>query len=389
MTDPVRLAQELVRIPSPSGEEGELAELLLRTLSSFCEVERGPLGAVVGRIARGDGPTVMLEGHLDTVPGGDEDAWTRGLFTGEIAEGRLWGRGAVDMKGGIACQIAAAASVAQEIQGTLLLVYVPYEEIVEGVVLARVLDQVGRPDLVVLGEPTDLRLGIGHRGRAIVRLEARGKSAHAAMPHLGDNAIVRMVETLPLTFDALLPDDPLLGEETATPVAIGTSPGGPVVPERCWVLIDRRIARDETPESVLAAYEGLEVEARIERVELVSYTGERFGAECFFPAWWMNPEHPWVSRAWEGLGSPPMRVWRFSTDGVESCARRGIPTVGYGPGDEPLSHQADENVLLADLERGANAYRRLLRALLAGARETKPAPAGGRAERRGRGRRRR
>lgn len=390
MTDPVRLAQELVRIPSPSGMEGELADRLLQVLTGFCEAARGPLGAVVGRISHGEGPTVMLEGHLDTVPLGDSDRWTRGPFSGEIADGLLWGRGAADMKGAIAAQIAAAATVAKDVRGTLLLAYVPYEEIVEGVVLARVLDQVGRPDLVVLGEPTDLRLGIGHRGRAVVRLEARGRAAHAAMPNLGDNAIVRMVETLPLTFDTLFPDDPLLGEETATPVAIGTPPGGPVVPERCWALIDRRISREETPESVLAAYEGLEVEAKIERVDLVAYTGEKFGAECFFPAWWMNPEHPWVVRARDGLGSPPMRVWRFSTDGVESCARRGIPTIGFGPGDEALAHQADENVLVGDLERGANAYRRLLRSLLVpGAREPSPTSPGRRDEPRGRGRRRR
>ncbi|MCX7750324.1 MAG: M20/M25/M40 family metallo-hydrolase [Candidatus Bipolaricaulota bacterium] len=364
MTDPIRLAQELVRIPSPSGAEGDLADFLLTTLGAFAEVERGPLGAVVARVSRGEGPTVMLEGHLDTVPGGDEDAWTRGLYTGEIAEGRLWGRGAVDMKGAIACQIAAAASAARDLRGTLLLVYVPYEEIVEGVVLSRVLDQVGKPDLVVLGEPTDLRLGIGHRGRAVVRLTARGKPAHAAMPQLGENAILKMVEALPPALDVLLPTDPLLGEETATPIAVGTPAAGPVVPEACWVLLDRRISRDETPESVLAPYEGMELEARIERVELTAYTGEKFGADCFFPAWWMNPEHPWVVRAREALGSPPMRVWRFSTDGVESCARRGIPTVGYGPGDEALAHQADENVLLADLEKAAAAYRKLLRTLL-------------------------
>lgn len=390
MTDPVRLAQELVRIPSPSGMEGDLADRLLQVLKGFCEAERGPLGAVVGRISHGNGPTVMLEGHLDTVPPGDSAGWSRGPFSGEIADGLLWGRGAADMKGSIAAQVAAAATVAKDVQGTLLLVYVPMEEIAEGVVLARVLDQVGRPDLVVLGEPTDLRLGIGHRGRAVVRLEARGRAAHAAMPSLGDNAIVRMVEALPLTFETLLPDDPLLGEETATPVAIGTPPGGPVVPEMCWALIDRRIAREETPESVLAAYEGLELDAKIERMELVSYTGEKFGAECFFPAWWMSPEHPWSVRARDGLGSPPMRIWRFSTDGVESCARRGIPTVGYGPGDDLLAHQTDEHVPVGDIERAAHAYRRLLRSLFVpGTPEPKPVPAERREERRGRGRRRR
>lgn len=156
-----------------------------------------------------------------------------------------------------------------------------------------------------------------------------------------------------------------------------------MVPEECWVLIDRRISRGETPESVLAPYESLEVEARIERVELTAYTGEKFGAECFFPAWWMNPDHPWVVRAREALGSPPMRVWRFSTDGVESCARRGIPTVGYGPGDETLAHQADENVLLADIEKATAAYRKFLRTLLVPG--ERPAPP---AERRVRRRRR-
>jgi len=390
MTDPVRLAQELVRIPSPSGMEGALADRLLQVLKGFCEAERGPLGAVIGKISRGEGPTVMLEGHLDTVPPGEEAAWTRGPFSGEIADGMLWGRGAVDMKGAIAAQLAGAATVAQELQGTLLLVYVPHEEIAEGAVLSRVLDLVGKPDLVVLGEPTDLRLGIGHRGRAVVRLEARGRASHAAMPELGDNAIVRMVETLPFAFETLLPADPLLGEETATPVAIGTPTAGPVVPDRCWALIDRRIGRGETPESVLAAYEGLEVEAKIERAELTSYSGEKFGADCFFPAWWMNPDQPWVARARVGLGSPPMRIWRFSTDGVESCARRGIPTIGYGPGDEQLAHQPDERVPVADLEKAANAYRKLLRATMTpGARAPQSAPDERREGREGRGRRRR
>lgn len=389
MTDPVRLAQELIRIPSPPGSEGAAADRLLQALKGFCEAERGALGAVVGRISRGEGPIVAMEGHIDTVPPG-EDGWTHPPFSGEIAAGMLWGRGAVDMKGTIAAQVAAAETAAKEVQGTLLLVYVPYEEIAEGVVLGRVLDQVGKPDLVVLGEPTDLRLGIGHRGRAVVRLEARGKAAHAAMPHLGDNAIMHMVETLPITFDTLLPEDPLLGEETSTPISIGAPVSGPVVPERCWVLIDRRLGRGETPESVLAAYEGLEVEAQIERADLTSYTGERFGAELFFPAWWMNPEHPWAARAHAGLGSPPMRVWRFSTDGVESCARRGIPTVGYGAGDESRAHQADEHVAVADLERAAHAYRRLLRTLFSsGVQMTRPVQAERKEERRSRPRRRR
>jgi LysW-gamma-L-lysine carboxypeptidase len=154
MMDPVRLAQELVRIPSPPGEEKELADYLFSQLRRVGEVERGPLGTVIGRIRRGEGPTLLLTGHMDTVPEGS--GWSVPPFSGEIREGFLYGRGAVDMKAAIAAQIAGAYQAAPDLQGTLYLVYVPHEETAEGLALGRVLDQVEKPDLVVLGEPTDL-----------------------------------------------------------------------------------------------------------------------------------------------------------------------------------------------------------------------------------------
>ena len=98
MIDPVELAAELVRIKSLSGDEGDLAEFLIRTLRRFMAVEQGPLGAVIAEIRNGKGPTVMFEGHMDTVPPGDEAAWSVPPFSGEERQGYLWGRGAVDMK---------------------------------------------------------------------------------------------------------------------------------------------------------------------------------------------------------------------------------------------------------------------------------------------------
>jgi len=362
MTDPVRLAQELVRIPSPAGEEKDLADFLLATLRRFCEAERGPLGTVIGRIRRGEGPTVVVTGHMDTVPPGE--GWTVPPFAGEVREGFLYGRGAVDMKGGIAAQVAGATQAASELQGTLYLVYVPHEETAEGVALGRVLDKLEKPHLVVLGEPTDLRLGIGHRGRAVIRLVAKGKAAHASMPELGENAIERMVEALGHALRTPLPEDPLLGQGTVAPVFLSADGGGPVVPDRCVALLDRRIVRGETEKSVLADYQGIGAEATLEEVELRFYTGETARAKLFFPAWCLDPEHPWLVRAWEALGSPPLRVWRFSTDGVESCGRRGIPTVGFGPGDERLAHRPDERLSVEDLRRAASAYARLLRHIL-------------------------
>lgn len=362
MMDPVRLGQELVRIPSPPGQEKDLADFLLSLLGRFCEAERGPLGTVIGRVRRGEGPVVLVTGHMDTVPAGE--GWTLPPFAGEIREGFLYGRGAVDMKGAIAAQIAGAAQAAPEIQGTLYLVYVPHEETAEGVALGRVLDSLEKPDLVILGEPTDLRLGIGHRGRAVIRVLARGKAAHASMPELGENAIERMIHALGHALRTPLPEDPLLGQGSVAPVFVSADGQGPVIPDRCLALLDRRVVLGETEASVLADYQGIGAEVALEEMDLRFYTGEVVRAKLFFPAWYMEPDHPWVRLAWEALGCPPFRIWRFSTDGVESCGRRGIPTVGFGPGDERLAHQPDERVPVADLQRAAAGYARLLRALL-------------------------
>ena len=366
MIDPQRLLTGLVRLPSLSGEEGAVADFLSRALRTFCDVELGPGGAVVGELRRGKGPAILLTGHLDTVSPGDEGAWSVPPFSGEVREGRLYGRGAVDMKGAIAAQVAGAAQALAELRGTLLFAYVTHEETAEGLVLGRVLDRLPRPDLVVLGEPTDLRLGIGHRGRAVLRVEARGRTAHASMPELGDNAIQRLAIVLPKLLSLPLPRDPMLGKATVTPVSISSSPGGPVVPDRCTVLLDRRLVRGERPDSVLSLYKELDLGVRVEiaREALTAYTGEVLEVEEFFPAWLMDPQDPWVQRAQAALGNVPLKVWRFSTDGVESCGRRGIPTVGYGPGDERLAHQPDEHLPLADLEAAVAGYRRLIGELM-------------------------
>lgn len=362
MIDPVRLAQELVRIPSPPGEEKDLADFLLATLQKLCEAERGPLGTVIGRIQRGQGPTVVVSGHMDTVPAGE--GWTVPPFSGDIHEGFLYGRGAVDMKGAVAAQIAGMAHAAADIQGTVYLVYVPHEETAEGVALGAVLDRLDHVDLVILGEPTDLRLGIGHRGRVVIRVVARGKPAHAAMPELGENAIERMLHALGHALRTPLPEDPLLGPGSVAPVYVSADGQGPVIPDRCLALLDRRVVLGETEASVLADYQGIGAEVAVEEAALRFYTGELVRTKLFFPAWYMEPDHPWIRQAWEALGCPPFRVWRFSTDGVESGGRRGIPTAGYGPGDERLAHQADERVAVGDLQRAASGYARLLRALV-------------------------
>ncbi len=148
------------------------------------------------------------------------------------------------------------------------------------------------------------------------------------------------------------------------PVFISADGQGPVIPDRCSALLDRRVVLGETEASVLADYQGIGAEVSLEEMDLRFYTEEIVRAKLFFPAWYMEPDHPWVQRAWEALGTPPFRIWRFSTDGVEACGRRGIPTVGFGPGDERLAHQVDERISVVDIQRAATGYARLFRAIL-------------------------
>ncbi len=361
MIDPVELAAQLVRIKSLSGGEGEIADFLVKTLRRFAAVERGPLGAVIAEIRRGEGPTVVFEGHMDTVPAGDEAAWSVPPFSGKEEKGYIWGRGAVDMKGAIAAQIAAASSMREHIKGTLYLVYVPLEEYAEGMVFERVLDLLDVPDLVVLGEPTDLRLAVGHRGRVVIKVLARGKSAHASMPKLGKNAIGVMFQELPKAMSRKLPSDPLLGQGTHAVTSIYTPTWGPIIPDRCVAEIDRRIVPGETRDSVLETYRNLDLEVAIAREELRSYTGETITVEHFYPAWYFDPFEGFVQWAWHALDHPPFKVWTFSTDGVASAGIYELPTIGYGPGDEALSHQVDERVSVGDIARAAEGYKKLLK----------------------------
>jgi acetylornithine deacetylase/succinyl-diaminopimelate desuccinylase-like protein len=231
----------------------------------------------------------------------------------------------------------------------------------EGTALGRVLEVVDVPDLVVLGEPTDLRLGIGHRGRVVIKLLTRGKTAHASMPNLGQNAIDLMVKQLPKVLSRNLPDDPILGKGTHALTSIYTPTWGPIVPDRCIAELDRRIVLGETRDSVLETYKDLDLEVAIAREELKSYTDETFTVEHFYPAWYFDPAEGFVQWAWHALDHPPFRIWRFSTDGVISAGTYELPTIGYGPGDEALAHQPDERVAVGDIARAAEGYRRLIK----------------------------
>ncbi len=262
------------------------------------------------------------------------------------------------MKGAVAAMVHSVGLIGEP-ASDLYLAFVVHEEDQEGFGLRHALDELGvRPDLVILGEATGLRVAVGHRGRVEVALEFRGRTSHSSMPDVGDSALVKAARAALELGEADLPDHPLLGRATACPVAISCSPGQiPVVPDSCEVLVDYRMVPGETRESVLRFLSaGGTREARVVRREIRCYTGFSEEVEAFFPAWiYEGPLVDWAQRV---LGAG-RTVWRFGTDGSYSAGEEGIPTLGYGPGEESAAHTPDESVEVGELGRAAEGYARL------------------------------
>jgi len=383
-TDLVSFLRDLVQTPSPSSQEGAVAERIVAEMKrlGFRDVRVDRIGNVVGWIGPGHGPVLMLNGHMDTVRVSDPAAWSHAPFGAEIEDGVLYGVGACDMKSGLAAMVYGAKLLHNAgvcLGGDVVVACVVQEEPCEGLGSRVLIEEEGvRPDWVVLGEPTDLDISRGHRGRLEVRLVTHGCSAHAACPDLGDNAIytaARLVFGLELLAGQLGSDD-FLGSGTLVVTDISSSASSRnAVPDRCELIIDRRLTLGENETMALAeiqrviAREGVQAEVEVTDYHATSYTGYDCHAREFYPAWVMAKDHPLVMAAASAVRAqlnrrPRVTCWDFSTEGVYTAGVAGIPSVGFGPGDPRQAHTADEHVRLADVHAAAEVYAWLALELL-------------------------
>jgi len=374
MKDEVQLASALVRAPSPSGRESTAAAVLKQALEElrFDEVEIDGAGNVVGTIHmdRGmgsGGPTLMLNGHLDTVPVGDEALWPHPPLSGEVAGGRLWGRGACDMKSALACMAFAAADVRESgFTGTLMVSGVVQEEV--GGIGAHHLAKERRADLVLLGEPSRLRMMLGHRGVVELHVTFPGRMAHAARSELGDNALLRAAAFLRKLERMELPSGGPLGRSSATPTQLSTFPpdGKNVVPGRAELTVDYRNLPDDPPEQILERVRALDpgVAVEIPMVERVSESGAvRHRAPHVVQPYLAPTDHPLVDRVRAALGGVLQEEgisleeghWWFCTDAPELATMAPL-VLGFGPGEEELAHTTRESVPLEHLRIARRAY---------------------------------
>lgn len=190
-------AQRLIRTPSPSTQEKAVAELVAAELRKigFPEVRVDRIGNVVARAGDGNGPSLLFNAHMDTVEVNEPDAWTHPPLGGEVENGVLYGRGAVDMKGPLAAMVYGLKMVLDAgvpLHGNLYVAAVVQEEPCEGYAMRVLVEEEGVvPDMVVLCEPSNLQLAVGQRGRMEMRVTVRGVAAHSSMPEQGENAIYR------------------------------------------------------------------------------------------------------------------------------------------------------------------------------------------------------
>jgi len=374
----VALLQDLVRIKSLSCEEGGVVARIAQGMrdAGWDEVRVDRLGNVIGRI--GTGPRVLaFDAHVDTVDVSDPTPFPYPPFDAVVADGHVWGRGASDMKGGMAA-IVEAGRVLKQVgvpEGvTIYGIGTVMEEDCDGLCWNWLIEEEGlRPDAVVVTEPTRCVIFRGHRGRMEIEVEVRGRSAHGSMPHLGDNAIYKMarivseVETMGQRFA----EDPFLGKGTVAVSAFRSkSPSLCAVADGATIHLDRRLTVGETLESSVAevralpAVQAANAEVRVLDYDVTSHTGQRYGMQKYYPTWLMPESHPLVQAAltsYDGLyGSPPpVGRWTFSTNGVTICGKHGVPTIGFGPADERDAHTPVDKCPVADLTKAMAFYAAL------------------------------
>jgi putative selenium metabolism hydrolase len=367
-------ALELVRTPSPSGDEGAVAALVRGELERLgYEVAVDALGNVTGTLDAGPGPCVLFDGHMDTVGVGDPAAWSFDPG-GEVRDGRLYGRGSTDMKGPLAALVHGAAAAPPE-RGRVVVSASIAEEMIEGYATVAVARRV-RPDAAVICEPSHGCVVIGQRGRAELVVQVDGRSAHSSRPDLGVNAVEAMADVVRAARSIELPSHAQLGAAILVPTEIASRPypAYSVLPDRCTVTFDRRTVPGESEQDVLGPLQAAvdaavaphgaigRVTIGVDRFD--AYTGALVEAENYAPAWYTGADAPVARAALEALGGEPGH-WLFCTNGSGTAAL-GIPTIGYGPGDETLAHCVDEFIGLDDLHAGARGYATLAAALTAG-----------------------
>jgi putative selenium metabolism hydrolase len=373
-TRTLSLARELARTPSPSGSEAAAIELAAAAMSEAgmtVTVDRA--GNAIGTIGPGRrGATrLLIDGHIDTIPLHSAERWSVDPFGGEIRDGRIYGLGICDQKASIAAAISALHTVRGQIEETSGLVAVVAsvaEEHMEGLALAVAMEQI-QPTLAITTEPSDTRLVVGQRGRAKVEARVTGRSCHAGHAAQGINAVEAMAALIDRVRRQIKPTHRRLGSRDLTCIDVASSPYPSIstVPSSAVARFDCRFLPADSEVGVHDLIRAAADEAWADWPEppildvdtvlagFTTHTGLALGGPEYAKAWWTDGDI--VADAEEALEAvgldPTPSHYSFCTNGSYTAGVLGLPTIGFGVGEQHMAHQVDESVTLESLRAGS------------------------------------
>ncbi|HJS17818.1 MAG TPA: YgeY family selenium metabolism-linked hydrolase [Anaerolineales bacterium] len=372
----IAFAQSLVRIKSYSGQEEKIIRFIEQKMKAlgYDEVIVDSMGNVLGRIGDGE-KSILFDSHVDTVEVNDEKEWELPPFSGEIRDGRLHGRGSVDMKSSIAASIYAGALVKKLGLISGKAVYVSctvFEEDCDGENLKHLFRELNlRPDYMLICEPSNNKISLGHKGKLQVSIKTHGVSAHGSAPEKGINAIYEMaqiIQRVEKTNVELMKKEKPRGTLVMSRIS-SVSASLNAVPSECEVYLDRRMIPGETEDDIKQEMdrliEGKNATWEVGTLHRTSWTGLDIKYEPFHLAWKIDLDHELAKACKvayrETFGNEPSEYefWDFSTNAVTPVSLR-IPTIGFGPGDHKLAHMRNENCELEQILDACCFYTRVI-----------------------------
>jgi len=371
----IEFAQELVRTKSYSGEEEEIIKLIEKKMKvlGYDEVYIDSMGNVVGRIGNGE-RIIMFDSHVDTVEVNDPDEWNVPPFSGEIVDGKLYGRGSVDMKSSAAASIFAGiiAKKSGLIDGkTIYVSCTVLEEDCDGENLKHLFKECNiRPDYMIICEPSGNKLVTGHKGKAQIIIKTKGVSSHGSAPENGINAIYEMAEIIQRvekTNEELMKNKKQSGTLVMSRIS-SLSASLNAVPFECEVYLDRRLVLGETEETVKKEMDGI-IEGKRATWEIgtlyrKSWTGMEIKYNPIHMPWEIDLNHKLTKACFEAYNEnfgkdPELDYWDFSTNAV-TTVDMGVPTIGFGPGEYKLAHMVNENCEIGQIIDACSMYARII-----------------------------
>ena len=368
-------AQDLVRCKSVTGQEGEVIQRIQQEMTAlhYNNILTDSLGSVAGVI--GHGPKhIYFDGHVDTV-GANPAEWSFDPWSGEIRDGQLLGRGSVDMKGSVAAAVYGAALARDHGFTKECTIYVScsvMEEDFEGVALESEFKELKLiADAAVICEPTNLRICNGHFGRALFEVTVPGVSVHASRHQRGVNALEQIIPAIQRTTSRgrmLLEADGARGSIAATKLETEAASINSI-PSRAVLTIDRRTCYDDTEERLRQEMDEIcgdipGAEWKVAENSGNSWRGKYVTQYNLLPAWRIPQDHRLVLAAQEACRDLGLRgeVYRRNgfTNGFYTCAKKGVPTIVLGAGDEALCHVADERCSTDQITKAAMLYALLI-----------------------------